>query len=237
MSVSVPDPKVYEYVLNGLKIAAYRTTCDNLFASCIYQHFKDKDVEEEAPRLIKAWLYLNELSYCVAYKEPYKEKDSLFPYIRINEYHKVEAIQLYSFVKCLWYNTSISSIKAKQSFTRGPVENIPALTKQQMNDFNLLSKWRITMLEQIVETQPAYHRLAWSDGIPESVKKLPGSIHPMWERYSEEEKKYYTEASEVALITAKEIAEKVKAITPPTKAIYYRGFVFESIGQIISESI
>lgn len=236
MSVLVPDPQVYEYVLNGLKIAAYRTTVDNLFASCISQYFKDKDIEEEAPRLIKSWLYLNKLSYAVAYKEPFLKKESLFPFIRIHEHHSVNAVQLYSYVKCIWYNIEMNTIKSKQSHTQGDVEDVPELTSQQIADYNLLSKWRITILESIVEALPEFKGVQWSES-PNKVKTLPGSIHPMWVHYTEEQKQYYTEAAGIAQSIAKEIAAKINAIQPPTQAIYYRSFIFESIGQIISESI
>jgi hypothetical protein len=166
MSCLVPDPQVYEYVLNGLKIAAYRTTCDNLFASCIHQHFKDRDVEEEAPRLIKSWLYLNELPYCVGYNEPYKKSESLYRFIRKNEHHNVQALQLYSYVKCICYNIEMSTIKSKKSYRRGPVENVPEITKQMGMDFALLTKWRIAILEAIVENLPEYEHCQWSEPIP-----------------------------------------------------------------------
>lgn len=164
MSVMVLDPKVYEYVLNGLLMTAQNTTCNEFYAYKTKRHFEDKDIYKEAGRLIKSWAKLNELSFNVAYNEKglttHKE-------IRLAAIWKVEAIQLLKYLEAISYNIEIETIELGNSYRRGPVENAPGLPGNAKADYEFLNNWIIDLMCAIIHKTDAYDKAKWSDPVSE----------------------------------------------------------------------
>lgn len=154
MSVQVPDLMVYEYVHNGLTVAANRKECDNLFSTQWRKYFKNKLWDEESKRLVLSWAKLNEDSYNAAYSN---EGAYLVDFLTCSKLIKVNALQLVKYVHCVAYNIELDTIKQK----------LRSVTHQEYLDFKLLIDWRAELYKNIVTCSPAYDKLPYSDYQPE----------------------------------------------------------------------
>jgi hypothetical protein len=165
MSLLIPDTGVFEYVHQGLKRVAYNLTADALYCFEIYNHFKDKDTEAEALRLVKSWAYLNELSYSVGYNmmdEPFTSAQG----ITGKKYYTVEPAQLFKYIHCINYNIDVKTIDRAETLSRktGPkVANVPEISWDQRQDAKLLHNWYIGMAIRLAELTPGYEEALYSD--------------------------------------------------------------------------
>lgn len=97
MSVLIPDDQVFNYLRSGIEKAAHNRTCDEWWSHRIFSHFKDKDIETEARRLVESWMQLNDWSYSVKYGEEVETKIKL----RRKTLHKpMQVHQLLKYAQC-----------------------------------------------------------------------------------------------------------------------------------------
>lgn len=165
MSLLIPETGVFEYVHNGLKRVAYNTTVNALHCSVIHEHFRDKDTEAEALRLVKSWAHLNELSYAVGYNmmdEPFTCAGEIIG----KTYYPVEPAQLFKYIHCINYNIDVQTIDRAETLSSktGPkVANVPELTWEQRQDAKLLQDWYIGMAIRLAELTPGFDKALYSD--------------------------------------------------------------------------
>lgn len=168
MSVLVMNPKCFEYIRCGLILAAYRTTVDAFHSGAIYAHFKNRDVETEATRLIKSWAALNDLSFCVAYNQ---KGDSLCEFNGPRTY-QIIPVQLLKYVECLLYNIELETIASKKSYSSGTVQNVPNVTNLMREDHALLKAWCGDIKDRIIGNLLEYELAHWSEE-PGTAVKIP----------------------------------------------------------------
>lgn len=154
MSVLIMHEKAYEYVLNGLITTAFRRTCDELYAYGISQHFKGKDINAEATRLVTNWAKINELSFNARYNDT-----GLIHYRQINKsaIWKVDCYQLLKYIDCINYNIEIDTIE------KSPIVKVGSVTWAEFKeDYELLKKWQYELTRAIVTKRTEYDNAEWS---------------------------------------------------------------------------
>lgn len=151
MSVLIPDLSVYNYILNGLELAAYRKVCDEHYAYCMHLHFERKEIHKESQRLVKSWLDLNHRSYQYKYENGKKET-SLWQFVNIG-LTNVRPLQLLKYIQCVLYNIELYTIK----------ENGGEVTKQEEEDYKLLEVWKEHLAFAIIDKLPEYDKAKWSE--------------------------------------------------------------------------
>lgn len=154
MSVLVLDEKGYEYVLNGFVKAGFQTQCDEYYSEFIRTHCKDKDVHDEANRLVKNWAILNELSFNAGYNDTGLDHYTLIDY---NSLWKVDCYQLLKYIDCIIYNIEIETIEQHK-----PVI-VPLNWVELKADYELLKTWKYELTRAIVTKRPEYDKAKWSD--------------------------------------------------------------------------
>lgn len=169
MSVLILDPKCMEYIHAGFIMAAYRTQCDQYYSETIRSYCRDKDIHEVAQIIVTGWAMLNELSYCVAYKEA---GQSYHQFIRFTRHWDVKPVQLMKYIECLLYNIDLETIKCKESFTQGEVKGAPEVTPAMREMYALLKSWERDIKNAILHALPEYDGAHWSEA-PDKVNNLP----------------------------------------------------------------
>lgn len=241
MSICIIDLSVFNYVCAGLHKTAFNREGNEFFSGTVHNYFKTKDPYDESIRLVKAWARLYELSLRVAYNG--RAGEQFLQEAIQSKLIKTDAIQLLKYIHCIHVNIDLDTIACKETYGGEPVANVPDLTEQDLFDYKLLDNWFSELQFSIIRQLPEWDKARYSDEWKEDSTtghepiKLPGAIHPLWDNYTDTQKKYYAEASNKALEIAKRISDEVKAIEPPTKEIYYRQYIFECVGQIISEAV
>lgn len=154
MSVLVLDPKIISYIRKGLVFAAYNGTVDALHSYTIFAHFKDKDVEVEADRIMSSLYLMNQRSYSARYREEDKDHD-LWNFVR-----KTMGLpcpfQLLKYAQCLEYNIEIDTINSKY-------EN--KVTDQELADYEMLKRWEYEIMSAIVNQHQKYKDAKWSEPV------------------------------------------------------------------------
>jgi hypothetical protein len=102
MSTLVVDTEVFNYIHSGLlRMAKKYGTITEFHAYAVVEHFDRKgDHEKEATRLIKTWMYLNDISY----EKRYKEQVEKVKFTPTFVHRPMSAIQLLKYMECLEYN-------------------------------------------------------------------------------------------------------------------------------------
>lgn len=163
MSVQVLDSTIFEYVLNGLVKTAHNKTCDEFYAWKISSHFENRgDIFKEAERLVISWAYLNEFSYVVGYNDDEKDIAS-WKDINLTAIWKVEAMQLLKYLEAVSYHIEIETIESKESYRRGPVENVPNLPENAKADYELLNNWIVELMTAILHETEGYKKAQYSN--------------------------------------------------------------------------
>ena len=146
----IPNDEVFNYLYRGLETAAYNRTCDEWWSHRIFSHFKDKDIETEARRLVESWMQLNDWSYSVRYSEEVETKIKL----RRKTLHKeMQVHQLLKYAQCVDYNIEKETIESAGH----------KLTAQGKSDLWLLQQWILDIAMSIIGQTPEYKAATWSD--------------------------------------------------------------------------
>lgn len=167
MSVLVPDPQVYNYIHQGLILAAYRRTCDEHYSYTMHVHFKDLEIHKEARRLVHSWMTLNERSYLLKYEKRDIEKSEDFRFVKW-ELVNVRPLQLLKYLKCVRYNIEIETIQHKGDLVN---ENLKAVSERALADMELLSAWTEELMMAIIDKIPEYDDAKWSEA-PDNKWKM-----------------------------------------------------------------
>lgn len=150
MSVLIPNDEVFNYLYSGLERAAYKIECDEWYSNQIMRHFKDKDIETEARRLVESWMQLNDWSYSIKYGQDVETKIKL----RRKTLHKpMEVHQLLKYAQCVSYNIEKETIESAGN----------KLTSQGKSDLWLLEQWILDIAMSIINQTPEYKTATWSN--------------------------------------------------------------------------
>lgn len=154
MSVLVLDPKTIDYIRKGLVFTAYNREVNVHWSGTIHSHFRDKDVEAEADRLMSSLYLLNQRSYSAAYREEDKDHD-LWKFVR-----KTMGIpcpfQLVKYIQCLLYNIEIDTINSKYE---------TKVSDQELADHKMIEMWEHQILTAIVGMNNKYKDAKWSEPV------------------------------------------------------------------------
>ncbi len=137
MSVLVLDHKVFSYIHSGLIRTAYNRTADAMHGPTIYKHFENKELGKESKRLVKSWLFMNEVSYNKRYNT-----DGFTDEVLTISPLSVKPVQLLKYLEALSYNIEV-------------VTNQP--------DFDLLEKWITDLRYAIISEMEEYKAAQWSE--------------------------------------------------------------------------
>lgn len=160
MSVQIIEPIVMAYIESGLIKTAYLTECNSFWSSTIREHCSDKDIHEEANRLVKFWMWLNGMSYAIAY-----EKGDYTDYTAFMGRHSFNpsAIQLFKYLQALHYNIELDTLRDGEDHSGQKVCEGIVFTDQQLYDIEILIKWKRELSISIISQLPEYQNARWNE--------------------------------------------------------------------------
>jgi hypothetical protein len=145
MSVLIPDLQVYNYLQAGIEKMAFTNVIDDFFSQSIRSHFKNcPDISEEAERLIKSWLSLNQESYNRRYPKERDDINLCGMYYPTFTHKPLTSVQTLKYLQCVSYNIEIE----------------PELLKK---DIDLLKNCILDLLQAIVSNSEEYKKATWSE--------------------------------------------------------------------------
>ena len=146
MSVLIPDLKVYNYIANGLQDVAYTNSgAYRSYSTHQYLMKNDIPVSQQADRIVRGWIELNEITYCNRYREPYTGLEKLF---QGNLSHKpMNACQLLKYLECVDYN----------------IDEDITTSDQQKEWLQLLKTWMLELAESIAHNTKEYKKASYCD--------------------------------------------------------------------------
>lgn len=147
MSCQIVSPKQYNYVLNGVLHMALHSSIDYFYSHKAYKHFEGKNKLEEATRLVKSWMDLNDRSYDLAYNIDEVEPEPYSSELECLLYAVDDHVQFYKFLDCIETNIELQEGETDE---------------QEDKDIATLRDLLSDLLLAAMRHSPAYDAAAWS---------------------------------------------------------------------------